>query len=100
MHRDVKPSNVMIDDDRVKLVDFGIARFVDDSVAMTTTGRFFGTPGYLDPERVMGAAGDARSDVFAVGVVLFEMLAGTIPWRGRRAELFHEVVAADGLHGV
>jgi serine/threonine protein kinase len=80
VHRDLKPENVMIAaDGRVKVVDFGIAS-VDGPGRMTRTGVVLGTPGYMAPEQVSGHGADARSDVFALGVVLYEMLSGSPPF--------------------
>jgi len=82
VHRDVKPGNIMLatSDDAaptVKLLDFGLAKDVaSESPALTEPGTVFGTPGYLSPEQAMGGAADARSDLYAVGVMLFEMLVG------------------------
>ena len=78
VHRDIKPSNVLLDGQRqVKLADFGIAKRFDElEETVTMAGTVAGTPRYLAPERRMGAAGDAATDVFGVGVLLFEMLTG------------------------
>jgi len=82
VHRDIKPDNIFIDNfGRVKLGDFGIAR-VDGSVATmgTVAGAVLGTPGYMSPEQATGATVDARSDLFSVGVVGYEMLTGANPF--------------------
>jgi serine/threonine-protein kinase len=83
VHRDVKPANVLIGaDGRVKLADFGIAKAIQGAVAgLTATGQIIGTPAYLSPEQVEGAEATPRTDLYAVGVVLYEMLAGTPPFR-------------------
>ncbi len=82
VHRDVKPENVLIaSDDRVRVADFGLARAVTE-VTSTTTGTLLGTVAYLAPELVQRGASDARTDVYAVGVMLFEMLAGQQPFTG------------------
>jgi serine/threonine-protein kinase len=82
VHRDVKPENVLIAaDGRVKVADFGLARAVTE-VTSTTTGTVFGTVAYLAPELVVSGASDARTDVYAAGVLLYEMLTGTQPFRG------------------
>lgn len=81
VHRDVKPGNIMITrDDRVKVVDFGIAKM--DSSSLTQAGMVMGTPSYMSPEQVMGKALDRRSDIFSLGVVLYEALAGEKPFLG------------------
>jgi len=80
IHRDVKPANILLcDDDRVLITDFGIAKVVDTTDA-TATGTMLGSAKYLSPEQVEGQPVDARSDVFALGVVLYEGLAGEPPW--------------------
>ena len=89
IHRDVKPENVMIrDDGRVKLTDFGIAQIVDKE-RLTATGQLIGSPAYLAPELVEGGRVDFRTDVFAVGIVLYRMMTGQLPFNGRNP---HEVM--------
>ena len=79
VHRDVKPANIRIlTDGRVKLVDFGIAHLADST--MTQTGLVLGTPSYMAPEILVGGRVDHRADMWAVGVVLYELLAGTRPY--------------------
>ena len=81
VHRDVKPQNVLIDPDgRAKVTDFGIARSLE-AKGMTATGRVLGTTDYVSPEQAMGEDVDERSDVYSVGVVLYEMLTGDVPFR-------------------
>jgi serine/threonine-protein kinase len=81
IHRDIKPSNLMIaDDGRVKIMDFGIAR-VHGSVRLTCVGKAIGTPLYMSPEQRKGQEGDERSDLYALAIVLYEMLAGHPPFR-------------------
>ena len=94
VHRDLKPANVMItDEDRVKILDFGVAKFFRpvawDSEATTATARqtstsatAFGTVGYMSPEQALGKPLDARSDLFALGVIVFEMATGRTPFEG------------------
>jgi serine/threonine-protein kinase len=84
VHRDLKPENIMVDaDDNIKLIDFGIA---GDSAARRLTYANFtatlGTPDYISPEQVKGKRGDGRSDIYALGVILYEMLTGKTPFTG------------------
>jgi len=82
VHRDVKPSNIMVGlDGHVKITDFGIARMESASVR-TQTGMVLGSPKYMSPEQVMGKLIDQRSDIFSLGVVLYEMLTGKGPFVG------------------
>lgn len=82
IHRDIKPDNIQIlADNRVKLTDFGIARIMEEP-SITIDGQVFGTPSYMSPEQVTGRALDSRSDIFSVGVVLYEMLTGRKPFTG------------------
>ena len=82
VHRDVKPSNIMVvRDGHVKITDFGIARMASSSVR-TQTGMVLGSPKYMSPEQVMGKQIDQRSDIFSLGVMLYEMLAGQVPFNG------------------
>lgn len=82
VHRDVKPSNVMVGrDGHVKITDFGIARMASAAVR-TQTGMVLGSPKYMSPEQVMGRLTDQRSDIFSLGVMLYEMLTGQAPFQG------------------
>jgi serine/threonine protein kinase len=83
IHRDVKPANVIVQQDGLaKLLDFGIARADEDRVdgGMTRTGTLVGTPAYMAPERLEGIKFDGRSDIFSVGVVLYQLLTGRLPF--------------------
>lgn len=83
LHRDLKPENVLLaDDGRIKLGDFGLARDIDNH---TSTGSLVGTVAYLSPELVTRGTADARSDVYAAGIMLFEMLTGRQPFEGDQA---------------
>jgi serine/threonine-protein kinase len=84
VHRDLKPENIMVDaDDNIKLIDFGIA---GDAAAKRLTYANFtaaiGTPNYISPEQVKGRRGDGRSDIYSMGVILYEMLSGKLPFTG------------------
>ncbi len=80
VHRDVKPQNVLIDEEgRAKLTDFGISRQLEQD-GMTATGRVLGTTDYVAPEQAMGHGADPRSDIYSLGVVLYEMLVGQVPF--------------------
>jgi serine/threonine-protein kinase len=82
-HRDVKPGNILLTDTgSVKVTDFGIARAWDDSEELTRTGAVIGTATYFSPEQAQGRPADGRSDLYALGVVLFEMLTGRPPFSG------------------
>jgi eukaryotic-like serine/threonine-protein kinase len=84
IHRDIKPHNVIIDEEgRAKVTDFGIARA--GASDMTETGSIMGTAQYLSPEQAQGHAVSARSDLYAIGIVLYEMLAGRVPFDGESA---------------
>ncbi len=86
IHRDIKPDNLMLDGDaldQVRVVDFGLARYVADDQQLTRTGIAMGTPGYMSPEQARGARDlDGRSDIFSLGCVLYECLAGRPPFLG------------------
>jgi len=82
VHRDLKPQNIMIDlEGNARIMDFGIARSLT-AAGVTGPGVIIGTPEYMSPEQVQGEAADQRSDIYAVGVILFEMLTGRVPFGG------------------
>jgi len=98
VHRDIKPGNLMISSrGSVKIADFGIALSNQDlSKKLTSTGEFVGTPGYLSPEVCLGKPVDQRSDIFSLGIVLFEMLTGKMPFTDESPlGLMLEVVRAE-----
>lgn len=83
VHRDLKPGNVMLDNqENTFLTDFGIAKALDSDVSLTKTDNVVGTPLYMSPEQSMGQDIDGRSDVYALGVMVYEMLAGKLPYVG------------------
>ncbi len=96
IHRDVKPENVIVEvSGRAKVVDFGVARLVDRST-LTKTGKIVGTLPYMPPEQVKGHVVDARTDIYALGVVLYEMLAGRRPYDStEEAALFYQIINID-----
>jgi Tol biopolymer transport system component/predicted Ser/Thr protein kinase len=82
IHRDVKPSNVLVDQrGNCLLTDFGIAKMVEGSIHLTRTGGIVGTPAYMSPEQIQGEALDGRSDVYSLGIMLYEMATGRPPYR-------------------
>lgn len=95
IHRDIKPSNAMLDRrGTVFLTDFGIAKMVEGSPGLTATGAITGTPSYMSPEQAQGHAVDQRSDIYSLGVVLFEMLTGRVPFEAETpmAVLFKQIL--------
>ncbi|MEJ2025580.1 MAG: serine/threonine-protein kinase, partial [Deltaproteobacteria bacterium] len=90
IHRDIKPANIMLlRDGNIKVTDFGIAKAI--SSTRTKTGVILGTPNYMSPEQIMGHKIDARTDIFSLGVLLFQLLTGKLPFRGENLSglLYH-----------
>ncbi|HLY26417.1 MAG TPA: serine/threonine-protein kinase, partial [Aggregatilineales bacterium] len=86
IHRDLKPANVLLDEKgNAHLTDFGIAKILSENNTLTQSGAAIGTPAYMSPEQWQGTALDARADVYALGVVLFEMLTGKLPFQADTA---------------
>jgi serine/threonine protein kinase len=112
VHRDIKPTNIMVrlkDEGRVtaKIIDLGLAKAVSESTsgsAISTPGAFAGTPAFASPEQFAGVGVDIRSDLYSLGVVLWEMVTGQPPFHGTPAELMyqhqHEVLPLDLLEDV
>ena len=96
VHRDIKPANIMFDrgTDAVKVTDFGIARITDSS--KTRTGLVLGTPSFMSPEQLAGKKVDGRSDLYSLGITLFQLLTGTLPLRGASmTELMHKIASVE-----
>ena len=112
VHRDIKPSNIMVsfeDEGAVtaKIIDLGLAKAVDESGAQTTisaTGAFAGTPEFASPEQIVGGEVDIRSDLYSLGVSLWQMLTGHVPFRGTAAGVMsqhqHAALPLEKLQGV
>jgi serine/threonine-protein kinase len=94
VHRDIKPANILITADaQVKITDFGIAKI--ESSTLTQVGAVIGTPSYMSPEQFKGESVDGRSDLFAVGIVLYQMLTGTRPFAGAASNVMHQIIHED-----
>lgn len=88
VHRDIKPSNILIDSaGKPRLVDFGIGKLLDDSAALPATTQAMLTPDYAAPEQLGGDEATVATDVYALGVVLYELVSGKSPWRGEKASI-------------
>ena len=93
VHRDVKPANILVQPDwRVTIVDFGIARLVDQTRQLTKTGALLGTFHYIAPERLKGEPSDGRADIWSTGVMLYEMLTGELPFKGTDVSSLYRVI--------
>jgi serine/threonine-protein kinase len=92
VHRDIKPANVFLEPSgRVKVMDFGIA-LAADNVTLTQTNALMGTPEYLPPERVNGQPATTASDIYALGLLLFELFTGTKAYEGNTAEVLYKII--------
>jgi TolB-like protein/Tfp pilus assembly protein PilF len=95
VHRDIKPSNIMLSLEEgrlesVKIIDLGLAKVVVEEDTISTVGSFTGTPGYASPEQFTGIGTDIRSDLYSLGITLWEMLSGKLPFQGSVAELMYQ----------
>ncbi|RYZ37170.1 MAG: serine/threonine protein kinase [Myxococcaceae bacterium] len=108
VHRDLKPSNIMVDDDRqVRLMDFGLAKFLADDAGITADGKLVGTYRYMAPEQILGEPLDGRSDLYSLGVILYELISGRPPFDAKTPhELWRQVLETEAppllalnLHG-
>jgi tRNA A-37 threonylcarbamoyl transferase component Bud32 len=91
VHRDIKPANILITGSaQVKVTDFGIAKI--ESSTLTQIGAVIGTPSYMSPEQFRGESVDGRSDLFAAGIVLYQMLTGTRPFSGAASAVMHQII--------
>lgn len=82
VHRDIKSHNLLLEGDWVFLTDFGIAKIMEASTAITSTGELIGTPCYMSPEQAKGKPVDHRTDIYSLGIVIYEMITGTVPFKG------------------
>src|SRR5438045_6248702 len=93
IHRDIKPDNILISNrGKTKILDFGISKLVDDKQRLTATGSMVGTPAYMAPEQVKGEGVDARSDIYSLGMILYELLHGEPPFTGQLPAVLHSQV--------
>ncbi len=99
IHRDLKPSNVMVDEDRtVRLMDFGLAKYISDDGAVTADGRLVGTFRYMSPEQILGEKLDTRTDLYSLGIILYELLSGRPPFEAKTPyELWQKVLETEAV---
>ncbi len=100
IHRDIKPSNILVQPDgQIKITDFGIAHIEDPEASMQTqAGEILGTPAYMSPEQVMGQPADGRSDLFSLGIILYELSTGKRPFGGPNlAAIFQSIIQDNPL---
>ncbi len=97
VHRDIKPANIMVlANGLVKVTDFGIAKMV--SMGMTQTGRVLGTPNYMSPEQVKGRQVDGRSDIFSLGIILYDLVTGEMPFAGQNiTTVIYKIINEDPI---
>jgi serine/threonine protein kinase len=96
VHRDIKPANILVTADaQVKITDFGIAKI--ESSTLTQVGAVIGTPSYMSPEQFKGEGVDGRSDLFAVGIVLYQMLTGARPFVGTASSVMHQIMHEEPM---
>ena len=94
VHRDIKPGNLMLTDSGVRILDFGLAKFAD-SLQLTLAGSMVGTVAYMSPEQTRGEEADARSDIWSLGVVLYQMLTGELPFKGGYPEAISHAIRTE-----